>query len=263
VTRVATADNVADVLTKPLPPEKHRQFAARLRCNRTLALLPGQPIAKAMRATAAMTATTEGSAPAWHAHLGRYVAPCLVDTGASTHSFDCPRLALRSVRGTCRGAARPPRCAECGSSDTDVFGEMLSCPECGQTLCVECFPPVAHAPCNGPPAPPEPDEESDERRWRTVAAMMKVMPINISGLTENFHFQLWKLADLSIFGTRQVATRPPPAKARQVAATAFINAAIAVLAAATRLAGYFNPRSWGRPESGTDVGSGGAVAGPL
>jgi len=28
-----------------------------------------------------------------------------------------------------------------------MFGEMLACPDCGQTLCVDCFPPVAHTPC--------------------------------------------------------------------------------------------------------------------
>ena len=53
------------------------------------------------------------------------------------------------------GEPRPLHCAECGSSDGGMLDEMLACPECGLTLCAECFPPIAHAPCSGVPAPPE------------------------------------------------------------------------------------------------------------
>ena len=59
-------------------------------------------------------------------------------------STDAPE---RDVRRTCGKPTRPPRCAACGGSDADMFGEMLACPDCGQTLCVDCFPPVAHTPC--------------------------------------------------------------------------------------------------------------------
>ena len=50
-----------------------------------------------------------------------------------------------------------PRCDECGRDDAaNVLGELLNCPACSKALCVDCFPPICHAPCCGAGGPVRP-----------------------------------------------------------------------------------------------------------
>ena len=43
------------------------------------------------------------------------------------------------------------RCVICGGVDP-MYGGTISCPQCSQSLCPDCFPPTQHQPCCSPPS---------------------------------------------------------------------------------------------------------------